>query len=390
VRIHTTFAWWLIFVAAAGPVGAQKLKIDVPIKELEERAQRDSNDATAHYNLALGYWSKRKWDDADAQLKRAVELDPRFAPAALAMAYLPLANERGGRIEWRPMGGGNWWVRFVAEDSVIQRFDNFYRKAFTLDPLVDIRIAVAAEYRDGSHVDNYDRALYAYNDGKWDEAYRRFGEMVPDSNDYRSYPQRYERVLWYHGLAASRVGKHDDAIRDMQWLVDRSQRREASDTMFRVPLRTNEYRYVLAFVKQRAGDLNGAVAGYQDAITNDLGLFPAHIRIAEIYEGSRQWTQAIAARRHAIDASPDDPSLQLDLGWTLVKAGQFAEAETELSEAVRRAPRDARAPYYLALVQQQLGKTADAKQSFQRFIAIAPSRYERQIADARTRLATLR
>jgi tetratricopeptide (TPR) repeat protein len=176
----------------------------------------------------------------------------------------------------------------------------------------------------------------------------------------------------------------------MQWLVDRSQRREASDTMFRVPLRTNEYRYVLAFVKQRAGDLNGAVAGYQDAITNDLGLFPAHIRIAEIYEGSRQWTQAIAARRHAIDASPDDPSLQLDLGWTLVKAGQFAEAETELSEAVRRAPRDARAPYYLALVQQQLGKTADAKQSFQRFIAIAPSRYERQIADARTRLATLR
>lgn len=390
LRLSLLLTAAFVFCTVARGAAAQKLKVDVPLNELQARAVRDSNDAVAHYNLALGYWSKRRWEEADASLQRAAALDPRFAPADLAIAYLPLASGKGGKIEWLPAGGGWWWVRFVAHDTVISRFDRHYRRAFMLDPLVDIRIAVASEYRDTENADLYDRALYSYNDGNWEEAYRRFGELVADSAKYRSWARAiYERILWYHSLAALRLKKPADAVRDLGWLVEWSKHREQSDTMFRFSLRTNEYRYALGFAKQQAGDLNGAVETYQEALTEDVGLFPAHLRIAEIYEGVRQWEPAINARRNAVNANPDDASLQSDLGWTLAKAGRFADAEAALRDAVERAPRDARAAYYLGIVQQQLGRAVEAKTTLQRFIQIAPSRYERQVADARQRLSSL-
>lgn len=381
----------LLASAAPGIVGAQKLKIDTPIGELERRAAADSNDAVAHYNLALGYWSKKRWDDADASLKRAATLDSRFAPIDLAIAYLPFASGRAGHIEWRPLGEGWFYAYFVAADSAIERFDRHYRRAFMLDPLVDIRIAVASEWRDQDHVDYYDRALYAYNDGKWEEAHRRFGDLVADSAKYQTWTRVfYERILWYHALAALRVNKPADAITDLQRLVEWSQKHEAGDTLIRFALRTNEYRYALGYAKQKNGDLNGALKIYREALGIDLGLFPAHLRIAEMYEGARQWDDAINARRNAFNANPDDPSMQLDLGWTMAKAGKFTDAEKELREAVERAPREPRAPYYLGLVQLQLGKSADAKSNLEQFIRLAPSRFERQIADAKQRLANLK
>lgn len=212
-----------------------------------------------------------------------------------------------------------------------------------------------------------------------------------DSAKYQTWTRViYERILWYHALAALRLNKPADAISDLQLLVDWSQKREASDTLIRFSLRTNEYRYALAYAKQKSGDLNGALAIYRETLGFDLGLFPAHLRIAEMYEGARQWDDAINARRNAYNANPDDPSMQLDLGWTMAKAGKFADAEKELREAAERAPREPRAPYYLGLVQLQLGKGADAKANFERFIQIAPSRFERQIADARQRLAGIK
>ena len=75
---------------------------------------------------------------------------------------------------------------------------------------------------------------------------------------------------------------------------------------------------------------------------------------------------------------------------TLAKASQFSEAEETLKQALDANPRDARVPYFLGVVEQQLGKTEDARDALSRFVALAPSRYDRQIKDAQQRLAALR
>jgi len=151
----------------------------------------------------------------------------------------------------------------------------------------------------------------------------------------------------------------------------------------------NEYRYMLAVLHLRAGDPNEAIRLFQQTLENDIGYYMAHVQMANIYEGNQMWPQAVQARNRAINANPDDVSLVLDLGLTFAKAGQWASAEEPLQRAVLSSPRDARAPYYLGIVEQQLGKAAEARTAFTRFLGLAPSRYERQIADAKQRLAAL-
>ena len=76
----------------ASTLAAQRIKLPYKLPELEARARADSNDAAAHYNVALGYWNEKRLDDAERSLRTAVCIEPRFAPAHLALAYLPFVR----------------------------------------------------------------------------------------------------------------------------------------------------------------------------------------------------------------------------------------------------------------------------------------------------------
>jgi Flp pilus assembly protein TadD len=97
----------------------------------------------------------------------------------------------------------------------------------------------------------------------------------------------------------------------------------------------------------------------------------------------------VQERQRAVDANPDDASLLLDLGVALGKAGMMPQAESRLQAAVDANSRDTRALFWLGLAQMDLGKKAEARGSFTRFLELAPSRYDRQIAMAKERLAQL-
>jgi len=60
-----------------------------------------------------------------------------------------------------------------------------------------------------------------------------------------------------------------------------------------------------------------------------------------------------------------------------------------LVEAVRANPLNARIPYVLGKVQALLHEPAEARATLTRFIAIAPSRFQDQVAEARQLLASL-
>jgi tetratricopeptide (TPR) repeat protein len=374
------------------PAGAQRIKLPASLQELEQRARRDSNDAAAHYNVALAYWNEKRWEDAERALQVAVTIEPQFAQGYLALSRLPFA--RRGRL-WQE----------IAEDRVpddwkpaVEQSDRMYRRAFLIDPLVDLRIEGAVTpgrsvYWDLFAPGLYDLLFRGFDDireAKYDKAYERLNALAVMFGGRHGVDSLPASILWYRGLAAAHIGQYDSATADFRRLLARSEARERRDSLIHVPLATNEYRYVLAVVTHRAGRVEEAVPLYQEALAVDLGLYMAHTRLAEILEASRQFAAAVPSRRRAVAANPDDPSLLLDLGLTLGKAGQWAEAAAMLEHAMEANPRDARAPYYLGIVQQQLGKPTEARASFERFLALAPSRYERQLADARQRLATLR
>lgn len=382
-------------VLALGATQARaQFQLPVKLSELEAAAKRDSNDAAAHYNLALGYWNAKRWEDVERELRTAVMIEPQFAEAWLALSRLPY----GKRLKlWEDIASGR------VSDELRPKVDEayrYYRRAFIINPLVDLRIEAAARPPKSVYWTATEELHYLYDylfggfeelqRGNYEAAYNRFNQLVEDS------PTRLERkalpefVYYFRGLAAGHISRWDDAIQDFKRLLDLSQRAQSPDSLlFYLPIETNHYRYILGVLHQRAGKLEDAVAYYREALENDIGLYMASSRLAGIAESNGDWPTAIAERRAAVNANPDDPSLLLDLGRTLATSGDFAGAEAVLQQAMSANPRDSRVPYYLGVVEQQLNKKEEARASFSRFIELAPVRYSRQVQNAKQRLEAL-
>jgi tetratricopeptide (TPR) repeat protein len=398
LRIWMSASVAVLLLAALPSKGfAQRIKMSVKLPELEARVKQDSNDAAAHYNLALGYWSEKRYDEAEKQLRAAIQVEPRFAVAHLGLAYLPYARrsklfveayEDEVPAEWKPK---------------IEEADREFRHAFMIDPLVDLRIIGAVTPSSPDFVgitkawgEEWGLYLQGYVDcqeGKYEDCNGRFAAFIK-SIDGDHYDDRVpDAVFWYKGLAAAHIGKYDDAIAHFRTLMDRdsarTKERESKGYDPPLSLRTNEYRYTLATINQAAGKLIEARQMYQEALANDIGLYMAHVQLAGLAEMDRDFTTAIAERRRAVDANPDDPSLLTDLGVTLGKAGQMEEAVAMLERAADANPRDSRPLYWLGIGYVQLNRIPDARTSFTHFIEIAPSRYDKQIASAKDRLAKL-
>lgn len=391
--VATVLLAGLVVSSAAG----QRIKLAASLADLEKAVRKDSNDAAAHYNVALAYWNARRWDDADSALHRAIRLDRRFAAAYIALAGLPYAQrDQLLQEEYEHRVPEAWRSR-------IEQSNQMYRQAVLIDPLVEVRIGyillpdfgkfpTSLRLIYGDWIADYYEGQYLYFEGKYHDAYERFQRVYNDLDAASHTDRLLNYMLFWHGLAAAQDGKHDDALWDFGRLHSRYVNAELSsrDSTLRFPLRTNEFRYILGVMKQRAGKFNEAIDLYREALQNDLGLYMAHVRLAQIYEDHNMLPQAVAERRAAVNANPDDPSLLLDLGKTLAHATQWIDAEQALHSAVEANPRDPRSYYFLGIVQERQNKAVEARVTLTQFIALAPSRYAPQVADAKQRLDALR
>jgi tetratricopeptide (TPR) repeat protein len=399
-RTPTLIAYVLAAAVAVAPsLGAQGLRVAESISELETRARQDSCDASAHYNLALGYLSRRQWARADTSLERATGLDPQFARAWLARG-LVWDRDDGYWTRLRRNGGPS------AVHAEALRRTGYARRAFLIDPFVDTRILGSIYRIEQGDEDwlryyggvDFERMVSGIRagvtglvEGDYDRAYAGLNQAIVMMRAHMSRSDTLpEDVLFLHVLAAAGSNHVDEAIVDAQTLVDRVTKEEARDTSRVSPLNTNEYRYMLAALKQRAGRTSDAALLYHVVAEHDIGNYMAHVQLARIHESTAQWDSAIAERRAAVTANGEDHSLYLDLGALLARTGHYEEAETTLVEAQSLNPRDPRIYYRLGIVEQLLEKPAEARAAFEHFLAIAPSRYSGVVTDAQARLARIR
>jgi len=375
---------------------AQHIKLAASLEDLEKAARADSNDPAAHYNVALAYWNAKRWDDADSALHRAIRVDPEFPAPHMALAFLPYARRSSLADEQNEDRVPDEWK------APLEAADREYRRAMMIDPLVEIRLGDAVfprstEYLDamklffGEWLADYNDGLDQYRQGKYEDAYNRFARVYLEINSESHQIRVWNTLLYWHGLACAQVNKHDDAVQDFQMLLDRYLDVEAhkKDSTLRVPLRTNEFRYILAVMKQRAGKYNEAIDLYRQSLEDDIGLYEAHVRLADIYEDHQMFPQAVNERQAAVNANPDDATLLLGLGKTLARAGQWPEAEKALQNAISTNPRDPRPHYFLGIVAQRENNAGEARTAFTDFISLAPKRYAPQVADAKQRLASI-
>ncbi|HEY7683814.1 MAG TPA: tetratricopeptide repeat protein [Gemmatimonadales bacterium] len=363
------------------------------------RVRSDSNDASLHYQLAMAYWDRKEWDDAERSLRTAVLVAPSYADAHLALGVLPM---RRGEGYWKKRMKKDGEEKVKAE---LLESSSHYRRAFLLNPLVDLRPLAEFDESEGG-VSRVGREIVIYAIPWWSR------ELARGGNDFREghYQKAFERldalahdqrfggqdvevagpVLWFHGLAAAHIGHFDAAVRDFAILTGRSVRVEQDEAarLGAVPLVSNDFRYILATMLYLSGRYDEAVPTFRRVLELDLGVYVAHVQLARMAEEQGHMEEALQERRLAADVNQDDPDLLVELGVSLLKAGRTREAEAPLAEAARLNPRDARVPYLQGLTADALHDPGTAREAYTRFLAIAPSKFSTQRNEVQERLAS--
>ena len=391
------FALAALAALAASParLGAQAIKLMTrDLARVEESARADSNDAEVQYFLALAHWQKHHWKQVDSLLRLVVRLDPRFAEAYLALAELPYARRDVlAAEEYRG-------VVPSALKPAVEEARKFYQLAFRTDPLVDLRsFSVIYEIEDvnSTRLTALQHMQYlryvAWRDdlgkGRYDDAHERLRKLGQDTFDEAKHPERVpDFVLWYRGLAAAHSRQYAAAMVDFQALLDRTLKQEQKDEIVHVPLRDNEYRFMLASLNQMSGHLDRAAALYREALERDLGLVMAHTYLAAIHDAAGHPDSALIERQRAAEQE-DDPTALFDYAASLFNLQRTIDAETPLLKAVKLNPRYAPAYYLLGRVEEELGLGAEARDAYTKFLALAPQKLRDLIADAQHRLTTL-
>ena len=365
-----------------------------PIEELEAKARQDSLDPEAHFRLAAGYYRVKRWADEERELRTTIAIDPRYAPAYLWLGDLPF--DRRPKL-WKEERAG----KVPAElQPVVEESYRLWRQAFFIDPMVDFRVqGTSAPPEDMITIPDYGEAttnflpllgLGAFGVTRYELAYNALDMWAQRAFVNKPVDSIPDYLFLYRGLSAGHLRAYNKAVADIQILYNRSLQAERTDSLLPFPMRTNDYRYLLAVLNQLWGKQWPAVQLYEDALAADLGLYMAHVRQAQIYRSLKMWDKAIGEARRAIETNPNDASLVRELGVLLEDAGRTEEAATTLAQAAAANPRDPATVYHLGVVQHKLARAEQAREALTRFVAMAPAaRYEHELSDAKQRLGAL-
>lgn len=384
-----------LLLGAARPAVAQRAA-DPTLDQLVAQAASDSNAPEAHYALAMGYWKAKRWDDAKRELTVTVSIAPADAEAWLA--YWGLFVARG----WKYWKGQ---IKARGIDSVYAEYQEARRRehrAFLIDPMVDLAALGLAEFKenprivlkDGDLVPQYSAwwvpdlqwSIIDMQNGKHPVAEHRLQRIIDDRR-IGSDSSAPDVILWYHGLAAAHAGDFNAAVRDFYLLTGHANADLAEDWDSDLGYTVNELRYIMATVLYHGGRFGEAVGQYRKVVETDLGFYMAHSQLARIYSAAGKWDDAVAERHAAVDAFPENPTLLIDLGATLLKAGRPADAIEPLEEGGGANPRDPLAPYLLGQALDQLGRRDESREAYRHFLDIAPASYASQASEVREHLA---
>ena len=349
------------------------------LADLEVRARADSNDPLALYYLAQAYVDSGRTEGARHLLEIAVKIDGEFA-AAYALL---------GRLEVFRSGPSGAFLARAADvhpellgDSSRDSATLLFRRSAQLDPMQELDPPAAFE-EPASWRSPYWRALQDFWHRRFDQAAAKLGDAIAKTDRKHKAPSL--AVLWYHALAEYDLQHIDSSAVDLERLLRALQGDSAE-----VPGNTSQrVRYALAYVDQQLGHAEAAESLYQQVVERDLSLDLAHMQLARLYESAARWPDAIRERRAALEIAPENSTFLYDLGVTLLEAGQLSEAVDTLRDVILRCPRSTRTYYALGLTLERLQQPQAARDAYDRFLQLAPSRYTDMIADARERLAHL-
>jgi len=360
--------------------------LKLAIEQYEQIVQIEPDSVDDHLLLGRLYRLNNDLIKAEQQLKIAIKLDPgsEEAVTTLAMLYTDEGDSAHALqvLSSVPDSARSAKLYGALGAAYEQRKDfkaaiEAFRRAVVLDRdnldairglaenlLNDGQIDAALEqYKviaDSNPEDaqTYVRIAEVYRrQGKYDlalENLKRADTLVPDTMDVP-----YNMAAVYQAQ-----GRYDDAIKLLQDLVKRT---EKSDVASSQSDRNNRAIFIerLGIVYREQENYTAAVDTFRKMLSlGDENTRSGYQEIIDTYREAKQWSQATAAAKEAVQRMPDDRDLRMVLDSQLADEGEIDKAVADVRSFLKGKPEDREVYLRLGIILTRAKRWKDAEDAF--------------------------
>ncbi len=352
--------------------------LKLAIEQYEEIIKLEPDNVDDHLLLGRLYRLGSEMQKAEAELKTAVKLDPGSEEAVTTLAML-----------YTDEGDTSHALQVLSSVPDTARSAKLYAAlGAAYEQRKDYKSAIDA-FRHAIVLDrdNLDAirglAENLMNDGQFDAALEQY-KVIVDSNpeDAQSYVRMaeiYRRQSKYdlaleslkkadtlvpdsaevaYNMAAvyQGQGRYDDAIKLLQDLLKKNDTSQAD--------RTNR-----AIFLERLGMIYREQENYTAAVETFRKLLPlgdenarsGYQEIIDTYREAKQWPQATAAAKEAVQKMPADRDLRMVLDAQLADTGEVDSAVADIHKMLKGGPEDREVYVRLAIIDTRAKRWSDAE-----------------------------
>ncbi len=407
----------------------QLISLDLEAKDFAAADRRIDAEMKKHPKAASSYLLKgraemaqAKWDEAEATLKKALELDPNSAAAYemlvrgyLATNKLPAAAQELETVLAKAPNNQSALMTLATireRQKDYAKAREFYEKLLALNP--DSVLALNnLSYLYSQQLDQPDKAYElaqrartlnpgdpsiadtlgwaAYKKGDYQQALNLFQESVgkapsvPEIQfhlgmaNYMMGDSEAARTAFKNALAApgdfpskSEAESRLALLGSASGTAANLSAAQLAELLKRQP---NDpiAQLRLAQAYEKEGDPSKAVAAYEAALKINPKLSVAPLQLAQLYSGPvPNKDKALAYAKQARALSPNDPKVAGVLGQIAFANSDFAWASNLLHESARQLDTDPKILHDLAWAIYSLGNVPDARDAMQRSLKASP------------------
>ena len=334
----------------------------------------------AHNNLGLIYLKRNKNREAAAEFETVLRLEPNFDPGIYYL--LGASHSQAGNTEAAIDALENGIRRKPEDLAMLKALSNLQlqsnrdeqavatlQRVIALDPIdaaarTDLALLyhkkdeiekAAAEYREALEI-NPENFTARYNLGLIFVRQRKMTEAADEFDKARVIEPGNVELLERLGDVRARLNQHILAADAYQAAINR-----AGDAKLLLPK--------LGFSLAADGRISAAIKVLEDAVELDAKNPDSWFLLGDLYSDSGKPEEAIDAYRKSLALRPGQKELRLNLGVLYAEKEMYAEAMTELRQAVALDSNYVPAWGNIALVAEKLNDDKEAIAAHEKMVA---------------------
>lgn len=300
--------------------------------------EADTNDANAYYGRGLVALA-RSPDTAAAAFYWATRLDPWHADAYYARSVALIRTLWGLNRDLEI-----WLPKRMLRENEMRVVDSLNQLAYRIDPYIVRRF----DHLVGPPVSPFrcNRVRDAVSAGMCFMQFRNYEKSVEKLGEALKKDPEQVSLHYLRAQAHFQIGQFDSAAAELGVLADSLGRRQEKELApFYMSRATIYYAQGMAYMQ--LGDTAAARAAYERTLVEDLSFYMASVRLAGRALSEGDTTGALQHLAHAVTVSPSEAPLRYYYGLVLDHAKQYTEAEAQYRRAIDVNPHYA--PPYLQL-----------------------------------------